>query len=110
MSLHLAPCSENENSSLWKDNSATTRIPVLYPVNVLTEGQENSTLYISFTPKGPKTQQVQHIYQVRIQPSAYDHDMPTLEALVGVPQPPSEGVINHTWSVQTVSTTQKRAK
>lgn len=26
--------------------------------------QENSTLYTSFTPKGPKTQQVQHIYQV----------------------------------------------
>ncbi|XP_028631041.1 integrin alpha-L isoform X3 [Grammomys surdaster] len=92
---------ENENSSLWKDNSATTRIPVLHPVNILTEDQENSTLYISFTPKGPKTQQVQHIYQVRIQPSAYDHDMPTLEALVGVPQLPSKGIIKHTWSVQT---------
>lgn len=53
---------------------------------------------------------VSALSQVRIQPSAYDHDMPTLEALVGVPQPPSEGVINHTWSVQMVSTTQKRAK
>ncbi|GAB1292722.1 Integrin alpha-L [Apodemus speciosus] len=78
---------ENENSSLQEDNSATTSIPVLYPVNILTQDQENSTLYISFTPKGPKTQQVQHIYQVRIQPSAYDHNTPKLEALVGVPQP-----------------------
>ncbi|XP_052053938.1 integrin alpha-L isoform X1 [Apodemus sylvaticus] len=94
---------ENENSSLQEDNSATTSIPVLYPVNILTEDQENSTLYISFTPKGPKTQQVQHIYQVRIQPSAYDHNMPKLEALVEVPQPHSEGPITYTWSVQTDS-------
>ncbi|XP_005064421.1 integrin alpha-L isoform X1 [Mesocricetus auratus] len=91
---------ENEDASLLEDNSATTRIPTLYPVNILVEDQENSTLYTSFTPKGPKTQQVHHIYQVRIQPSAYDHSMPTLEALVGVPQPPSEGPITHTWVVQ----------
>lgn len=92
---------ENENSSLQEDNSAATHIPVLYPVNILTKEQENSTLYISFTPKGPKTQQVQHVYQVRIQPSAYDHNMPTLEALVGVPWPHSEDPITYTWSVQT---------
>lgn len=91
---------ENEDSNLLQDNSATTRIPVLYPVNILIEDQENSTLYTSFTPKGPKTQQVQHIYQLRIQPSAYDHNMPTLEALVGVPQPHSESPITHTWTVQ----------
>ncbi|KAH0514990.1 Integrin alpha-L [Microtus ochrogaster] len=91
---------ENEDSNLLQDNSAATRIPVLYPVNILIEDQENSTLYTSFTPKGPKTQQVQHIYQVRIQPSAYDHNMPTLEALVGVPQPHSESPITHTWTVQ----------
>ncbi|XP_050021907.1 integrin alpha-L [Alexandromys fortis] len=91
---------ENEDSNLLQDNSAATRIPVLYPVNILIEDQENSTLYTSFTPKGPKTQQVQHIYQVRIQPSAYDHNMPTLEALVGVPQPHSENPITHRWTVQ----------
>ncbi|XP_006977118.2 integrin alpha-L isoform X2 [Peromyscus maniculatus bairdii] len=91
---------ENENSSLLEDNSATIRIPVLYPINILVEDQKNSTLYTSFTPKGPKTQQVQHIYQVRIQPSAYDHSMPALEALVGVPQPHSGSPITHTWSVQ----------
>ncbi|XP_029414937.1 integrin alpha-L isoform X2 [Nannospalax galili] len=91
---------ENEDPSLLKDNSATTRIPVLFPVNILIEDQENSTLYISFTPKGPKIQQVQHIYQVRIQPSAYDHSMPTLEALVRVPQLHSNGLIKHTWTVQ----------
>ncbi|ERE78654.1 integrin alpha-L [Cricetulus griseus] len=54
---------ENEDSSLLEDNSAAMRIPILYPVNILIEDQENSTLYTSFTPKGPKTQQVQHIYQ-----------------------------------------------
>ncbi|KAL6046403.1 hypothetical protein STEG23_021364, partial [Scotinomys teguina] len=91
---------ENENSSLLADNSATIRIPVLYPVNILVEDQKNSTLYSSFTPKGPKTQQVQHIYQVRTLPSAYDHSMPSLEALVGVPQPHSGGPITHTWNVQ----------
>ncbi|XP_060222797.1 integrin alpha-L isoform X2 [Meriones unguiculatus] len=92
---------ENEDQGLLGDNAATTRIPVMYPVNIFTEDQGNSTLYISFTPKGPKTQQVQHIYQVRIQPSAYDHNPPMLEAVAGLPQPLSEGPIAHTWTVQT---------
>ncbi|XP_069342134.1 integrin alpha-L isoform X2 [Eulemur rufifrons] len=91
---------DNEDSGLLKDNSATTSIPVLYPVNVLIEDHKNSTLYVSFTPKGPKIQQVKHIYQVRIQPSIYDQNVPALEAVVGVPQPPSEGPVTHTWSVQ----------
>uniref|UniRef100_A0A8D2E167 Integrin subunit alpha L n=1 Tax=Sciurus vulgaris TaxID=55149 RepID=A0A8D2E167_SCIVU len=91
---------ENEDSSLLEDNSATTSIPVLYPINVLIKDQENSTLYVSFTPKGPKIHQVKHIYQVRIQPSVHDHNMPALEALVGVPHPYSEGLITHTWHVQ----------
>ncbi|XP_008055949.1 integrin alpha-L [Carlito syrichta] len=91
---------DNEDSGLLEDNSATTSIPVLYPINLLIEDQENSTLYVSFTPKGPKIQQVKHIYQVRFQPSIHDHNMPALEALVGVPQTPSEGPITHQWSVQ----------
>ncbi|KAL4685382.1 hypothetical protein H8959_000979 [Pygathrix nigripes] len=62
--------------------------------------KENSTLYVSFTPKGPKIHQVKHIYQVRIQPSIHDHNIPTLEAVVGVPQPPSKGPITQQWSVQ----------
>uniref|UniRef100_A0A096NMH3 Integrin subunit alpha L n=1 Tax=Papio anubis TaxID=9555 RepID=A0A096NMH3_PAPAN len=90
----------NEDSGLLKDNSATTSIPILYPINVLIQDQENSTLYVSFTPKGPKIHQVKHIYQVRIQPSIHDHNVPTLEAVVGVPQPPSEGPITQQWSVQ----------
>ncbi|XP_011789043.1 PREDICTED: integrin alpha-L [Colobus angolensis palliatus] len=90
----------NEDSGLLKDNSATTSIPILYPINVLIQDQENSTLYVSFTPKGPKIHQVKHIYQVRIQPSIHDHNIPTLEAVVGVPQPPSEGPITQQWSVQ----------
>ncbi|XP_033074017.1 integrin alpha-L isoform X5 [Trachypithecus francoisi] len=90
----------NEDSGLLKDNSAATSIPILYPINVLIQDQENSTLYVSFTPKGPKIHQVKHIYQVRIQPSIHDHNIPTLEAVVGVPQPPSKGPITQQWSVQ----------
>ncbi|XP_024209191.2 integrin alpha-L isoform X6 [Pan troglodytes] len=90
----------NEDSDLLEDNSATTIIPILYPINILIQDQENSTLYVSFTPKGPKIHQVKHMYQVRIQPSIHDHNIPTLEAVVGVPQPPSQGPITHQWSVQ----------
>ncbi|XP_023578453.1 integrin alpha-L isoform X1 [Octodon degus] len=90
----------NENASLLGDNSATTSIPVLYPINILIEDQENSTFYISFTPKGPKTHQIKHIYQVRIQPSVHDYQMPALEALVRVPQCHSEQPFTHRWSVQ----------
>uniref|UniRef100_A0A8D2IMN6 Integrin subunit alpha L n=1 Tax=Urocitellus parryii TaxID=9999 RepID=A0A8D2IMN6_UROPR len=106
--LHATVNCENEDPLLLEDNSATTSIPVLYPINVLIKDQENSTLYVSFTPKGPKIHQVQHIYQVRIQPSVHDHNMPTLEALVGVPQPHSEGPITHQWHVQMVSAAQGR--
>uniref|UniRef100_A0A452UB56 Integrin subunit alpha L n=1 Tax=Ursus maritimus TaxID=29073 RepID=A0A452UB56_URSMA len=84
------------------NNVATTSIPVLYPINILTEDKENSTLYVSFTPKGPKNQTVKHFYQVRIQPSVYDHNVPALEALVGVPGPHSEGPITHKWGVEMV--------
>uniref|UniRef100_A0A2I3HYK5 Integrin subunit alpha L n=1 Tax=Nomascus leucogenys TaxID=61853 RepID=A0A2I3HYK5_NOMLE len=98
--LHANVTCNNEDSGLLEDNSATTIIPILYPINVLIQDQENSTLYVSFTPKGPKIHQVKHIYQVRIQTSIHDHNIPTLEAVVGVPQPPSEGPITHQWSVQ----------
>ncbi|KAI5131845.1 integrin alpha-L isoform X1 [Manis pentadactyla] len=99
--LHAKVSCDNEDSGLLEDNLAITSIPVLYPINILTKDQENSTLYISFTPKGPKVQHVKHIYQVRIQPSVYDHNVPTLDALVWVPQPHREGPITHQWSVQT---------
>lgn len=48
--------------------------------------------------------------QVKVQPSAYDHKLPTLEALVGLPQPLSEGPITHTWTVQTVSTAERKVE
>nr|XP_020757278.1 integrin alpha-L isoform X1 [Odocoileus virginianus texanus] len=89
----------NENLSLLEDNSVTASIPVMYPINILTKDQENSTLYISFTPESPKTQYVKHIYQVRIQPTNYDN-VPPLEALVRVPRLHSEGLITHEWSIQ----------
>lgn len=92
---------DNEDSGLLEDNSATTSIPVLYPIKILTEDQENSTLYISLTSKGPKVHYVNHIYQVRIQPFAHDHHVPALEALIRVPPPyHNERPITHTWNVQ----------
>lgn len=98
--LHANVSCDNEHSGLLEDNSATTSVPVLYPINILTEDQDSSTLYISFTPKGTKVHHVRHIYQVKIQPFVRDHNVPTLEALIGVPVPQSEGPITHSWNVQ----------
>lgn len=47
--------------------------------------------------------------QVKIQPFVRDHNVPALEALVGVPAPQSEGPITHSWNVQMVSAGQRRA-
>ncbi|KFO36306.1 Integrin alpha-L [Fukomys damarensis] len=91
---------ENEDTDLLGDNTATTSVPVLYSINILVKDQENSTLYISFTPKGPKSHEIKHIYQVRIPPSAWDHNAPTLEAVIQVPQPHSGQPFTHSWSVQ----------
>ncbi|KAL0617090.1 Integrin alpha-L [Plecturocebus cupreus] len=62
--LHANVTCTNEDSGLLEDNLASTSIPVLHPINVLIQDQENSTLYVSFTRKGPKIHQVKHIYQV----------------------------------------------
>ncbi|XP_063652243.1 integrin alpha-L isoform X3 [Pan troglodytes] len=62
----------NEDSDLLEDNSATTIIPILYPINILIQDQENSTLYVSFTPKGPKIHQVKHMYQEPPVPCHYE--------------------------------------
>ncbi|XP_057606762.1 integrin alpha-L isoform X2 [Hippopotamus amphibius kiboko] len=97
--LHANVSCSNEDSGLLKNNLATRSIPVLYPINILTKDQENSTLYIKFTPKGPKIHHVKHIYQVRIQPHVNDNMIP-LEALVRVPGPRSEGPIRQKWDVQ----------
>lgn len=43
------------------------------------------------------------LYQVKIQPSVHDHNVPTLEALIGVPWPHSKGPIMHKWRVEMVS-------
>ncbi|VCW69385.1 unnamed protein product [Gulo gulo] len=98
--LHANVSCDNEDSKVLENNLATTSIPILYPINILTEDKEDSTLYVSFTPKGPRSHSVNHFYQVRIQPSVYDHNVPALEAVVGVPGPHSEGPITHEWNVQ----------
>ncbi|XP_006896670.1 PREDICTED: integrin alpha-L [Elephantulus edwardii] len=98
--LHANVSCDNEDSGLLKDNSATRSIPVMYPVNIVVEDQEDSTLYISFIPKGPKVQLIKHVYKVKIQSSIHGHDLPNLEALVGIPQSHNEGPITHKWHVE----------
>ncbi|XP_037351473.1 LOW QUALITY PROTEIN: integrin alpha-L-like [Talpa occidentalis] len=98
--LHANVSCENEDSGLLKDNSASTSIRVMYPLNIVTEDQEDSTQYISFTSDGPKSQHFKHIYQVGIQPSDQDHNLPALEALVGVSQHHVNGPLKYTWDVQ----------
>nr|KAF6283726.1 integrin subunit alpha L [Pipistrellus kuhlii] len=100
VTLHANVSCDNEQPGLLEDNSATTSVPVLFPINILTEDQESSTRYIIFTPKGTKTHQVKHVYKVKIQPFVHDPHVPGLEALIRVPGPPSEGPIKHTWAVQ----------
>ncbi|XP_054991661.1 integrin alpha-L [Sorex araneus] len=104
--LHANVSCENEESSLQEDNKATRNTTVLRPINILTEDQENSTLYVSFTQKGTRIHEVTHFYKVRILPvpgedSASSQQTPALEALVRVPAPQSERLIRQTWSVQT---------
>lgn len=48
------------------------------------------------------------LYQVKIQLPYDDHNVPTLEALIGVPPPHSEGPITHKWIVQMVSASRRR--
>ncbi|XP_068940779.1 integrin alpha-L isoform X2 [Petaurus breviceps papuanus] len=92
--------SDNEDSILLKDNLATKRIPTLFPVNVIIEEQENSTLYLNFTSKGPKTRKVQHIYEVMTQ--VFVDAPPTLEVLVFVPKSQRREFSTKNWTVQVV--------
>nr|KAF6489736.1 integrin subunit alpha L [Molossus molossus] len=101
VNLHANVSCDNEDSGLLEDNSATTSVPVLYPIHILTQDLENSTFYISFTPRGAKVHHVKHIYQAKIQLSVHDHNKPPLEALIGVPAFHSEGLITQEWIVQT---------
>ncbi|XP_055993653.1 integrin alpha-L [Sorex fumeus] len=102
--LHANVSCENEDTSLQKDNKATSNTTVLHPINILTEDQENSTLYVSFTPQGTRIHEVTHFYKVRILPvpgeDTVSGQTPDLEALVRVPAPQSESLIEQTWSVK----------
>ncbi|XP_004691741.1 PREDICTED: integrin alpha-L [Condylura cristata] len=91
---------KNEDSGLLKDNSANTSIPVMYPINILTEDKEDSTPYISFISKDLKKQHFKHIYQVTVQPFGQDNKLPSLEALVGVSQHHVTEPLKYTYDVQ----------
>lgn len=103
--LHANVSCENEDANLLKNNMDTINTTVLYPVNILTEDQENSTLYVSFARKGPKIQQVTHFYKVRTQPvfgedPVNQHNIPPLEALVRFPRSQNEKLLRQKWRVQ----------
>uniref|UniRef100_A0A5F8H746 Integrin subunit alpha L n=1 Tax=Monodelphis domestica TaxID=13616 RepID=A0A5F8H746_MONDO len=100
MTDHLiCVCSENEDSILLKDNLATKRIPVRFPVNVMIEDQENTTLYLNFTARGPTVHKVQHIYEVKTQD--FIDFPPTLDIVVVVPRSQMGGFFTRNWTVQT---------
>ncbi|XP_036597162.1 integrin alpha-L isoform X2 [Trichosurus vulpecula] len=90
--------SDNEESVLLKDNWDTKRIPVLFPINTMVEDQEDSTVYLSFTSKGPKIHKVQHIYEVMSE--VFVEAPPTLEILVFVPKSEMREFSTRNWTVQ----------
>ncbi|XP_074063934.1 integrin alpha-L [Macrotis lagotis] len=90
--------SDYEDSMLLNDNLATKRIPILFPVNVMVEDQENSTLYLNFTSKGPKIHKVQHFYKVKTQ--IIVDAPPTLEVFVFVPPRQMSKFSTRNWTVQ----------
>ncbi|XP_074137392.1 integrin alpha-L isoform X2 [Sminthopsis crassicaudata] len=91
--------SDNEDSVLLKDNLVTKRIPILFPVKVMIEDQENSTLYLNFTSKGPKIRKVQHVYEVKTQ--VFIDAPPTLEVFIIVPKSQIKGFSTKNWTAQT---------
>ncbi|KAM9097008.1 integrin alpha-L isoform X1 [Sarcophilus harrisii] len=91
--------SDNEASILLKNNLDTKRIPILFPIKVMIEEQENSTLYLNFTSKGPKIRKVQHVYKVKTQ--EYKDAPPTMDLFVVVPKSQIKELSTKNWTVQT---------
>ncbi|XP_020864127.1 integrin alpha-L isoform X2 [Phascolarctos cinereus] len=90
--------SDNEDPILLKDNLATKRIPILFPVNVMVEDQGNSTLYLNFTSKGPKIHVVQHVYEVMTQ--VFVDAPPNLEIVVFVSKSQMKEFSTRNWTVE----------
>ncbi|XP_038619309.1 integrin alpha-L isoform X2 [Tachyglossus aculeatus] len=89
---------DNEDASLWNNNSAVTEIPILYPVVVDIGIEEQiSTSHFNFTSRGPKTHTFQHSYKVNIQPLI--DSPPTLEVFVLMPATQPKALIQGNLSI-----------
>ncbi|XP_067389054.1 integrin alpha-L-like [Emydura macquarii macquarii] len=64
LELDVMASSNNEGNESLADNRDTLRIPVLYPLNIITKRLDVSTQYVSFTSPHPENKTVQHLYQV----------------------------------------------
>uniref|UniRef100_A0A6I8PCS1 Integrin subunit alpha L n=1 Tax=Ornithorhynchus anatinus TaxID=9258 RepID=A0A6I8PCS1_ORNAN len=89
---------DNEDSSLWSDNSAVTEIPILYPIVVdIGIEEQSSTTHFNFTSRGPKNHMFQHSYKVNIQPLI--NSPSTLDVFVMMPATQPEALIQGNLSI-----------
>ncbi|XP_030418177.1 integrin alpha-L-like isoform X2 [Gopherus evgoodei] len=100
LELDVMASSDNDMNRTLVDNQDSHRIPVLYPINIITKGADGSTQYISFSSPNPEIKPVQHVYQVEnLLPGSFQQ--PEVTAFVMVPQKFPAGLA---WERQEVKT------
>ncbi|KAM9146695.1 integrin alpha-L-like isoform 2-T2 [Pangshura tecta] len=103
LELDVVASSDNDMNGTLADNQESHRIPVLYPINIITKGADGSTQYVSFSSPDPEIQVVQHVYQVEnLLPESFQQ--PEVTAFVMVPQELPAGLA---WGWQEVKTDPK---
>lgn len=101
LELDVMASSDNDMKGTLADNQASHRIPVLYPINIITKGADGSTQYVSFSSPNPEIKPVKHVYQVEnLLPGRFQQ--PEVTAFVMVPQEFPAGLA---WERQEVTTT-----
>ncbi|CAM5148790.1 unnamed protein product [Natator depressus] len=100
LELDVMASSDNEMNGTLVDNRHSLRIPVLYPINIITKGADRSTQYVSFSSLNPESQTVQHVYQVEnLLPGPFQQ--PEVTAFVMVPREFPAGLA---WELPAVQT------
>ncbi|XP_074854395.1 integrin alpha-L-like [Carettochelys insculpta] len=100
LELQVSASSDNENKQTLTDNRHTRKIPVLYPVKIITNRLDGFTHYISFSSLHPENMTVQHLYQVKnLLPGSFPQ--PDVKAFVMVPQALPDGL---SWKLQEIKT------
>ncbi|XP_065258833.1 integrin alpha-L-like [Emys orbicularis] len=105
LELDVMASSDNDMNGTLADNRHSHRIPVLYPINIITKGVDGSTQYVSFSSSSPNPEikPVQHVYQVEnLLPGSFQQ--PEVTAFVMVPQKFLAGLA---WERQEVKTDPK---